>query len=169
MIKLKKPFRNGSGNYMTRALFHQIGLNIAGSEIEPIFTLSGPHKPGTLSARETFLELGDPTGYKWANKYLDGWPHWQVLIKCKWFQDILEEWLLELETKFKIEAIDKIREIAAGSSQQALVAAKYLATLEYKKSGKGRPSKSEITGELKRATEALEVENEDARRIGLVK
>jgi hypothetical protein len=50
---------------------------------------------------------------------------------------------------------------------QALAAAKFIATGEYDKSSRGRPSKAELDGKLKEAAQALSVEDEDLKRIGL--
>ena len=50
---------------------------------------------------------------------------------------------------------------------QALAAAKFIAMQEYDKSIRGRPSKAALEGELKRAAEALTIEDDDMARIGL--
>lgn len=134
---------------------------------KPIFTLH-IERPGYICIRNTFVELGDPTGYKWAIKYLGDYEHWKTLMKCKWFQEAYEVWINELETKVRSDALEIIQKIAQeGLPTQSLVAAKYLASFEWKKGERGRPSKSELQGELKRAAQALTVEDDDANRIGL--
>ena len=136
--------------------------------IDPQFSLYGGI-PDVIDAKATFLELNDPTGYKWALKYLGNYEHYKVLTKCTWFQKALDTWMDELKTKLKSEAIEKVSQIAQGASPQALPAAKYLASAEWEKatSGRGRPSKEELRGELKKAIEKLTIEEEDAQRIGL--
>ena len=169
---LNPPYKSPSNTWYTRALFWEPAQLQKKSEwpIEPVFTLRGD-KPGLINGRKTFVELGDPTGYKWAMKYLGDWDHWLVLEQCSWFQDALAEWRKELDAKISAEAMDRIREIAQDpTDKQSLVAAKWLASKPWNKKdtpGRGRPTKEQVQGELKRHVQALTVEDEDAQRIGL--
>lgn len=128
-------------------------------------------RPGIVCVRKTFVDLGDPTGYRWAMKYLGDWDHWLKLCESPWFSEALNGWIKELEIKIRSEAIVRLVEISGSGTPQAISAAKFLATLEYKKqpNGRGRPSKSEMSAELKHLTQLAEEEQEDYERIRLVK
>ena len=158
------PYKNHQNQWYTATLFYEmwVDLLVQNRVYDPVFSLF-EDRPGLINARKTFVELGDPTGYKWAIQYLGDYRHWQRLIKTKWFQEAVAAWTAELEVKQQSEAIQKLREVASGETSQAVVAAKYLATAEYKKAPRGRPSKSEVAAEAKKMAE----EDEDAKRIGL--
>lgn len=171
---MKPPYQASNGNWYTRGLFREQVMLYPPErrpEIDPPFSLYRDH-PGCINARKTFVEEGDPTGYKWAMKYLGDWEHWCVLLKCTWFKEALTEWQKELEAKLQSEAMDRIRAIAQDETDKSgLVAAKYLADKAWKDkktpSTRGRPSAAEITGELKRQAQDKAVEDEDAARIQL--
>lgn len=169
---MNPPYKSPSNSWLSRALFWeewiQMTHEMRKDNLKPPFTLYHD-RPGYISGRKTFVEFNDPTGYKWAMKYLGDYAHWKALLKCKWFVEALDVWIDELETKIRSEALDKIKEIQdEGQPAQSLVAAKYLAGFEWKAKGtRGRPSKQEVAGELKRATAILETEKTDAQRIGL--
>lgn len=168
---MKYPLRGGQ--YLTKSLFYEkwtlYTIEQRGDN-KPAFTLLGKDIDGLINAQRTFVELNDPTGYKWAIQYLDSWPHFLVLMKCGWFKEAFDEWVAELEVKLRSESISKLRDIAASGTPQAVAAAKYLATLDYKKVGgsRGRPSKEELVGELKRQARHQQDSVDDAKRIGLV-
>ena len=135
--------------------------------IEPIFTFFDKKKD-FICGQETFMELGDPTGYKWATQYLGDYNHWVRLMKTSWFPEVVETWKENLATKLRSEALEKVREIAKGDSSQALPAAKYLAEEGWQpKATKGRPSKEMVDKELKQLTAAAQAHDDDAVRIGL--
>lgn len=168
---MKPPYKTPTNSWYTKSLFwEQASMYDAARKTECpiIFTLYND-RAGLVNARKTFVELGDPSGYKWAMKYLGDYEHWRVLMNCSWFKDAYEVWMNELTMKLQSEAMDRIREIAQTEGQQALVANKWLASKPWqeKATGRGRPSKAEVTGELKRHVQALTAEEEDAKRIGL--
>jgi hypothetical protein len=100
-------------------------------------------------------------------KYLGDWHHWKKLMAIDWFREAYDVWMDEFRAKIRSEALANIREIASSGSNQALPASKYLATYDWEKAGRGRPSKAEIAGELKRQVRMFEEQDEDAQRIGL--
>lgn len=167
---IKPPYKTDKNVWFTQSLFWDKWIHLQNDlrqDFAPIYTLYSD-KPGYICARTTFVELNDPTGYKWAMKYLGDYEHWKYLMKAKWFREAYDVWIDELKTKLRSEALDTIKTIATnGQPAQALVAAKYLASFEWEKASRGRPSKAEIQGELKRAAKAFEVEDDDAQRIGL--
>lgn len=155
--------------WLTEALFYERVFDRAKDRLicEPKFSLYD-NRPGLINCRTTFVDLRDPTGRKWALAYLGDWNHWLRLMRCPWFREAYDTWISELNLQLKSEAIAVALEIMKGENgAQALAAAKFIAGEEYNKSGRGRPSKAEITGELKRATQVIEQEDEDLKRIGL--
>jgi hypothetical protein len=167
MTTITPPYKAENGNWYTSSLFHEIQRTNAQPErpIEPVFTFTG--RPGLIDARKTFIALEDPTGYKWAQEYLHSWEHFQTLLRAKWFRTEYESWCEEIKIVLKSRAIQKISEIAAGGSVQALNAAKYIASAEWEKKGRGRPSSEEVSGELNKAMRDASGFEEDARRMGL--
>lgn len=125
--------------------------------------------PGLVNAQRTFVELGDPTGYKWAIKYLGDWNHWLKLVECSWFKVALTVWQKELSAKSESEMLSVIHSIASDEANKArFQAAKYLADQHRKPaSRRGRPSTEEVTGELKKEAQERLSEDNDAARIGL--
>lgn len=171
--QLRKPPYKGKHNiWFTASLFWETwkARNSQHRSCDPVFTLYDDHQPGLICFRTTFVEIGDTTGYKWAMKYLGDWQHWQKLMVYPWFREAYDHAVRELYTKLRSEGVDKIREIAnAPDSKSALPAARYLAELEanLNKGGRGRPSKEEVSAELKNAAKLIEAEDEDMERIGL--
>lgn len=170
MQKLTKPpYKNSMGVWLTEAIFYQRMAPRAKSHFthELIFDLFDD-RPGLINCRTTFVALRDPTGRKWALQYLGDWSHWLRLMRCTWFKEAYEVWIAELNAQLKSEAIAKAIEImGSDNGAQALAAAKFIATQEYDKAARGRPSKAVLEGELKRAAHALTVEDDDLARIGL--
>lgn len=166
----KPPYKGQNGIWLTEAIFWERWSNKPTNERvteKPVFSLYDS-RPGLINARETFVSLRDPTGRKWALTYLGDWNHWLRLMKCPWFREAVETWLVELNAQLKSEAMSKIYEIMGGENgAQALQAAKYLAGEEYNKSARGRPSKQELDGAMKQAAKAMSQEDEDLQRIGL--
>lgn len=168
-MSLTPPYKAPSGHWYTSSLFYEETIKNQMSEraTDPIFSFNG--REGLIDAHSTFIALGDPTGYLWATTYLKSWDHFLQLLKAKWFRSEYDKWTEELKIILRQKAVEKIKEIATGDSSQALAAAKYIASAEWEKStsGRGRPSKSDITGELKKAAEAAASDNDDAQRVGL--
>lgn len=164
------PYKAANGHYYTSQMFlERWNLLMPIDQVcLPIFSFLGV--PGYISVRASFIELRDPTGYKWADKYLKDYKHFEKLMEAPWFSSVFKALQKELKEILKSEAIQKIIQIASEDSPQALQAAKYIASAEWEKatSGRGRPSKEELRGELKRAADQVYQESEDAERIGLI-
>ncbi len=162
-------YKESTGHWRTESLFFEQNVRKARRvwDKPPVFTLY-EDRDGLINARKTFVELNDPSGYKWAIKYLGDWNHWQRLMKCQWFQTAVNAWRDELVMKLQSEAIDVIKEIAqTPEHKSALPAARYLHELGKQSGGRGRPSKATIDAELKREVEARTDTDLDAERIGL--
>lgn len=176
---MPNAFKSASNQYYTRSLFLEQWEALVEDQREgktPTFTLSRD-EPGYINARTTFLSLNDPTGYLWAKQYLNGsYEHWQKLVKCSWFREALEDWVLELKMRLRVAALEVVRSIAFGEVDSppatVLAAARYLAEAGWEQretAGRGRPSKEEISGELKRQLKTLSEEQSDIERIGGLK
>lgn len=167
MIQLQgPPYKGTGGHYLTSQLFFERWSELKPTDqvYEPVFTLNG--KEGYIDARTTFVSMEDPTGYKWAVKYLGSWKHFEKLLATSWFPVHFEDWVREVRVKLRSDAIAKIKQIAGSAAPTANAAAKYLANGDYD-SKRGRPSAAEMKGELKRQAALLRQEDEDADRIGL--
>lgn len=164
----KPPYKSEMNQWYTQSLFYDMQATVPKDRwvITPIFSLY-EERPGYICCRTTFVELGDPTGYKWATKYLGDWQHWLRLQKCPWFVEAVEHWREELSVKIESEAVDIIKGIAAAEGKSQLPAARFLAELDKRKTGRGRPSKAEVDAELKRQVKVQSVEDDDMERIGL--
>lgn len=161
----------GSSGFRTRSLFADVlgDMALDGAKEAP-FWLSRNHKDdGRPVMREHYIMSGDPTGYQTAIKFLGCYEHWEAMVdRCPWFREALAKWKVELQTRQKAAAVQKILDIALSDSSQSLAAAKYIATMDYEKTlDRGRPSKAEIKGELKRQVKLLEDDADDAARIGV--
>ena len=169
MNQLKPPYKDKQNRWLTQALFYEPNLdrNPGCTPFDPIFTLYSD-RPGLISGRKTFVELRDPTGRRWAEKYLGDWEHWLRLLKAPWFQTALEVWQAELREVLRSEAFARIYSaMDSENPAQSLAAAKFIATEEFHKDKAGRPSKEKLHGELKRAVEQFTIEDEDMERMGL--
>ena len=167
---LKPPYKNASGNWLTNVLFWEHWYRLAEDDrsFNPVFSFAG--REGFIDIRRTFVEMEDPTGYKWAMKYLTSYKHWEKLMATSWFPPHVEDYNREIKAKLRAEAFEKIRAIAGSASPQAFQAAKFLHSEDWESTKlRGRPSKMEVTGELKRQVTLLRQEDDDAARIGLKK
>jgi len=163
------PYKNANNVWLRGTLFYENWTVQRYDAVWcPVFSLY-EDKPGLINARKTFVALRDITGYKWAMAYLGDWAHWLALMKHQWFRDAYEVWVAELRMLLRSEALARIEEIAQTDGQQKLPANRYLAGFEWEKNNRGRPSKEEMAGELRKQAKVLESEEDDAQRIGLVK
>lgn len=182
--QLKRTFIGENGAHRTSSLFYdrwRIMQPEQQAKFLPIFSL---HDQGLIvqtegrakvdneqreliCAKDTYISLGDPTGYQWAIKYLHGWQHWLRLISLSWFKDAVELWNSELEAKMQMTAVKKIEDISRSGSPTAFAAAKYIAGQEWRKaaSKRGRPSKAEVEGNLTLATRQAQELEDDLKRM----
>lgn len=168
------PYLDGSNRFLTEALFLE-AIRIKKLEhrkVHPIFSLSTRKVyEGLVPFYQSFVEIGDPTGYKWAEKYLGSWEHYIQLLKCSWFKEVLDKALDKLEAQNLSQAIDEIKDIAANPGPQRLAATRYLAEKGWKKgsgkttAGRGRPTKQDIDNNLKEAVDRAIDADADLQRI----
>jgi len=177
MSIIKNSRFRSNGHLLTVSLFYERAVSFKKDLNQALFSLKGRTLvnevtgKNLIDARSTFVELEDPTGYKWATTYLESYEHFKRFEDATWFQEELTEWREEIETKLKARAINVVTQLLLNedaSEGTRLSAAKYLAEQGWeKKSNRGRPSKKEVAANLKRETRKRSVLTDDAERIGL--
>lgn len=172
MEKIKPPYKNENNQRYSKQLFLEKWreLPLESRTVEPAFTLYYP-KDGLICLREEYVNDADPSGYKTAIRLFGEYAYWKYLMGIPWFREAVAVYDEELEAKLYSEGLDKIREMATGDDAKALKAAEYLANGRFKKEAgpkRGRPSRAEVEGNLKRATEEKTEVEEDAARIRLI-
>lgn len=155
----KSKFKDDNNRYIVQGLFLEDRYNPDLS----VYTFDGEDKKykGKLfpSLKRLYLEHGDPAEYSFARKYLYDWDHWQRLCRNKICRTHIDKWREELELSLMCEGIATLIDLA--THKESYQAAKWLADRGWVKSERGRPSKEEIEGELKkRADQANEFEQD---------
>lgn len=155
----KTKFKDSKGRYIVQGLFLEDRYN----PDLAYYTLDGEDKDykGTIfpSLKKLYLEEGDPTEYLFATKYLYDWDHWRRMTRNSMLKTHIEKWRAELALSLKAEGISSI--IDAAINQSHYQAAKWLADEGWDVKGRGRPSKEEISSEVKkRAREEEELDND---------
>lgn len=136
-----------------------------------VYTLKREDHLGYPSLYRLYIETADPTEYKFACQFLDGWSHWVELSNSDWFKPYIEEWRQELEVKLRSEALAQILSISLSPSHNAYFASnKYLLDGLWKPADakkRGRPTKDSLRDEIKRQAASLAEIEDDAQRLGL--
>ena len=170
--EIYSTLRADNNKFRTESLFYEMGRKGA-TGLEPVFTLKERDHKGYLSIRRKYLEIADPTEYKFAQKMFRSWDHWKTLTNSKFFKPHLESMREELRSKLASDRYFEILETAQSSKGTAtgVSASKWISEQfgepEEKKSKRGRPSKQEIENERKRLAREAEDFSDDAERIGL--
>ena len=175
-MSIVNKFRLG-GRLMTTSLFYERTRAKDGDLSLCLFSIDGREKvnqsdgSSLINARKTFVELEDPTGYKWAEQYLESYDHFTRFLAASWFVEELDKWKEEIRIRLQSKSIDLVHKLLYDEDAPEgtrLSAAKYLAEEGWtKKQSKGRPSKQAVKAELKRETAKQKALREDAERIGL--
>ena len=131
-----------------------------------VYTLKDQDHEGYPSLYRLFLEMEDPTEWRFSQEYLDGWSHWIQLQECNWFKPYVERWRTELELKLKGRALLEIQTTASNEdSKNHYNANKFLLEGGWKDKpesrGRGRPKK-EAKEEVKATASRLK---QDLERI----
>jgi hypothetical protein len=112
-----------------------------------VYTLKDEEHLGFPSLRLLYLSEGDPTEYRFAIAYLDGWDHWASLCECTWFKPYHRAWRTELELKIKSAAVARIMGEAKTASKNSFMANRYLVERAWEAKGEsraGRPTKAAV-------------------------
>ncbi len=126
-------FKDKMGRWITSGLFKEIAQ---GADYV-LWTLD--------EARALFVEVGDPTGYEFAVKYLAGWKHWLAMKESPSVAPHLASWEEELEAKIRAGALRKVMTLAEG--EKGYQAAKLLLDGGWKPKELGRPTKEKVERE----------------------
>lgn len=158
-------FKNSMGLRLLMGLFFET-QNADKSSV--VYTLKSEDHMGFPSLYRLYMETADPTEYRFAVKYLDGWDHWKALCECSWFQKHVAAWREELEVKLLSESMDRVISVSRSADQNSYHANKWLLERAEKATGKsraGRPTKAAIQKEInQRASQAL-LEASDYERV----
>lgn len=166
-----KIFRNDGNIYLTNGLFCDAPVFKEGkSSLKDYTTFILKSNEDVVidgkkyySLKRLYLSCSDPTEYVFANTYLYGWEHWQVMLKSKYIFPEVEKWREEIAVKIRAEAVAKCIE---SSKEGNFNAAKWIACKGWETS-RGRPSKAEKEGRLKQDTKLTSQVKEDMERLGM--
>lgn len=123
---------------------------------------------GTYDLEEfhrVFVESEDPTGYTAAMRLIGNWQEWER-FKRDWptFRHEVAVWVEEIEVRLKSKAINQINKLAF--SDDNYQANKWLAEEGYhKRTGAGRPTKSEKARAAKEMAEQAAETKQDKDRV----
>lgn len=145
-------YTNATGRALTRGLFYETTL---ADKTGVLYTLKDKDHMGFPSLYRLYMELDDITEYEFANAYLEGWAHWQMLCNSTWFKEFIDRWRWELELKTKALAIRRLRAESAEGGKNAYSANKFLVEggwkdKDEKKNVVGRPSQERIKQEAEK-------------------
>lgn len=157
-------YKDKMGRYRTLSLFKETCMT---PNLEPCFTLNEHDKNGLPSMRRLYIEIADPTEYKFAIQVLGSWDHWERLRECEWFKPVIAKWRNILDLKLKSEAIDALRATASMEGAKGTSAARWLAENGVDGQKRGRPTREEKAGYLKQAVLEDSSTEDEYRRLGL--
>lgn len=84
-------------------------------------------KEGYIPLKELYLEISDPTEYKFAAMAFFNYKHYCQLMEYEFFKKFIDKCRDELELKLRCEAVNKIKDEALkGSGASSITAAKYV-------------------------------------------
>lgn len=166
---MENKFKNDMGTRYLKGLFYE---TTSSDKSTVSYTLKDEDHLGFPSLYRLYLETNDPTEYQFAIKHLDGWVHWEALLKCSWFEPYVERWRRELELRFKSQSLQRIMTMSKVPSKEQFMANRYLLEKGWEPkvtNTKGRPTKADIT---KAASEQVQITgriSDDLVRLGITK
>jgi 5-methylcytosine-specific restriction endonuclease McrA len=159
------------GRFRTRSLFKETWKKNPNLDSPPLFTLKGEDDvDGLISLKRIYLDVADPTEYRFAVGLFRDPRHWRHLCSLDWFSPFRQLWQQELKAKLRSTAVDSLIRM----SEDNLAAIKAIATEDYiytsyldlddspTKKKVGRPTKDKFDNSPSEETIA-----DDAARIGL--
>jgi len=169
-MKKEIKWKNDNGTYRTADLFYETQTQ---KNNDPVYTLNNNDREvnGLFlpSLKKLYIEEEDIAEFDFANKYLDGYTHWEALINSKALFPHIEQWRKEMVLKIKSRSLKGI--IRDAVRENKYEANKFLITngwVDKDSEGKkvrGRPSKEEIKNELQKQAETEKELQEDLNRI----
>lgn len=161
------PFRSPlNRKHLTKALFFETSFP---TKDQVRYTLKEVEHMGYPSLYKLYMEANDPTEWKVATTYFDGWDHWEILCGLAWFKPYVTKWRRDLELRMKSQALARIQAEAKTNSRDSLSASKYLLEKGWEKEApkRGRPTKDDIK---KAANEMVNSQSQllsDFERLGI--
>lgn len=157
-------FHNRQNHYYTKALFYDLS---GSNKSKALYTLKDHDVGPFISLRNLYMDTNDLTEYAFANTYFANWEHWEQICQCAWFKPHIRKWRKELKTKLESMVLQAVLEEAKDPKSKNRFSANKLIYDRLQKSHiiRGRPSKEEVEGELKRQTHAERQLQEDLKRI----
>lgn len=116
-------FKNSMGGLYLLGLFYE---TVLADKTTVSYTLKDEDHMGFPSLKRLYLEMADPTEYKFAQAYMEHYAHWKRLTECTWFQEYILAWRDELTTKLRNRYISQIEAIASQGGREAFAANRYL-------------------------------------------
>ena len=169
---MSNPFKNDQNQYYLRALF----LELSGPTERKfvLYTLKDEDCEGYPSLFQKYMEVYDPTEFRFAEKYFANLDHWRQITECEWFKPFITRWRKELETRLKSEALARIMLEARAGKKESFQANKYLLEKAWEPkeasgNGRGRPSKADIQRAASDAVNRSERISNDFDRLILPK
>lgn len=156
-------FKDTVGRWLTKSLFYEANDYKIDSALFTLgdedVTIKG--KP-LISLRKRFVDSDDPTGWAIAQEFLGGYSHWDAICNSASLRGEVEKWQEELEVKLRsIGLANTIKSARAGNFN----ASKFLSEKGWVKRIAGRPSKDEVTRELKVQTRLRDEFEDDLKRM----
>lgn len=164
-------FRSSKGRLLGQSLFIDLAIKTISRADERLSLYAFGKKDITHEGKvypslyRLYLEMEDPIGYDFANKYLDGWKHLEELKKSRWFAPWFEEASEELKVRMRIKTIRQMQEKAAEGNVAAIKFMNERAWEDEGKSKAGRPSKKKIKEEAAKMIKDDESVLDDFSRI----
>lgn len=153
--------KDSMSRYITQGLFLEINYDASTA----IYTLKDHdyEYQGKVfpSLRRLFLEMEDPTGYYFSQKYLWGWEHWNKILENKMLFSYIEPWFDELEVRLRAKGINAAIKLGLDN----LSAARWLADGKWNSQMKGRVNKPDKTRERQIREAAAKEAAEDRQRV----
>ena len=161
-------FKDSQGRFRTQSLFWESRH----PDYKCYFTTKKHPHEGCISMYQKYMEVGDPTEYKFAQRVLGSWDHWKALCGSKWFSELLTEWRAELQVKMESERyweMKDVKDTCSMDSPQSIQATKWLADryTPEKETKRGRPSNAERLTYLKEVKDKGKELDFDAKLVGL--
>lgn len=115
------------GRYLTQGLFYET----RSEGYSPLFTLKDyDYQVGSvtyISLKRLYLEIADPTEYKFATEVFGNWNQWLAITNSGMLMEYITKWREELEIKLASLAINAMINTAITEGSKGTAAAKYVA------------------------------------------
>lgn len=157
-------FKAGNNQWLLGALFYETAQDKEKEYVR--FTLKDDDHLGHTSLYRKYMEIADPTEYRFATEVLGGWAHWQALLQTPFLPSLVARWREELDIKLRSEALAGIISTSKGTSREAFQAQKFLQSYGNTNT-KGRPSKAQVLSAAKEiAADKSRVQADYLRLVG---